>query len=240
LLSAAAHVCAAQGAGAKGRLKLELAAAQPAQFVGEPVDLTFTLTNVSDEVVKGSLCMGLGLYNPEVWYRAKGAEKFMLYVGNFPAAADYLCPPEELAPHAGKSQAGRLLYAVNPGSLVLREPGAYEFQARFKLNDGYGTTLESNVVSVEVRTPPDSEKGMLAQWSDPELLDFVQGNVGYATKSKREAGLRKAAKFLEEHEGSVYAAAARQGLLDYLEPRARAKRLTDEEQAIYERLLAQQ
>lgn len=228
------------GAGAKERLRLEAAAEKTALFVGEPVDLTFTLRNVSEEAVKGSFCMGLDLYNPEVWYRRAGEQKFMLYVGNFPAAADYACLPEQLGPRAGKSKTERVLYATNPAGLVLREPGAYEFRARFKLNDGYGSTLESNVLRVEVRAAPESEKGMLAEWSDPELLDFVQGNVGYVSKSKRDAGMHKAMKFLEDHGNSIYAGAARKGLLDYLTPRAEGQRLTDEEKVIYRRLSAEQ
>lgn len=236
----AAQVSAAQSADAKKHLKLEVAAAKATHFVGEPLDLTFTLRNVSGEVVKGNFCMGLDNYNPEVWYRRKSDEKFLLYVGNFTAASDYFCPPEELAPQSARSHAGRLLYAVNPGSLVLREAGIYEFKARFKLNDGQGTTLESDTLRVEVQPAPESDRALLAQWSDPELLDFVQGNVGHVSKSRRDAGMHKALKFLEDHGGSIYAEAARKGLLDYLAPRAKAERLTPEERYIYQRLGAGQ
>lgn len=216
------------------QLKLELAAAKAGHFVGEPLDLTFTLTNLSAGPQKGNFCMGLELYNPEVWYRREGQPKFLLFVGNFPAAADRFCHPEELPAQGRKSVGERLLYASNPAGLLLREPGTYEFQAKFKLNDAEGTTLESNVVSVEVRPAPDAEA--LASWNDPELLDFLQGNEGYVPEGKVKAGMGKAVGFLRGHGGSIYAAAARKGLLNYLTPRAEGKRLTPEEQALFEQL----
>ena len=217
-------------------LKLELSAARASYFVGEPLDLTFTLANLSQNPLRGSLCMGPELYNPEVWYRKAGQPKFLLFVGNFPAAADRYCHPEDLTPQGRKSVDERLLYATNPAGLLLREPGTYEFQARFKLNDAEGTTLESNVVSVGVRQAPESEGEALAVWSDPEMLDFLQGNEGYVSEGKLKAGMGKAVGFLRGHGGSIYAAAARKGLRKYLTPRAEGKRLTPEEQIIFEQL----
>jgi hypothetical protein len=213
-------------------------AAKASYFVGEPLDLTFTLRNVAANPVKGSFCMSLEHYNPEVWYRKQG-QNFLLFVGNFPAASDTFCAPEDVAPNGNKTLDERLLYASNPAGLLLREAGTYEFKARFKLNDGQGTALESNVVSVEVKPAPDSEGEALARWSDPEMLDFLQGNEGYVSERKTKAGMDKAVNFFRSHGGSIYAAAARKGLLKYLTPRAEGKRLTPEEQVIYERLSAE-
>jgi hypothetical protein len=96
LLLAAPAAPARQG-GADKQLKLEVSAAKPSYFVGESLELTFTLRNLGANPAKGSFCMGMELYNPEVWYRKDG-QQFMLFVGNFPAAADRFCQPEELTP----------------------------------------------------------------------------------------------------------------------------------------------
>lgn len=228
----------ADAAAAARRLKLEVSAGKSGYFVGEPLDLTFTLLNVAAAPATGNLCMGLELYNPEVWYR-KGGQNFLLFVGNFPAASDAFCAPEVVPVNGNKSHTERLLYVTNPAGFILREPGTYEFRARFKLNDGYGTTLESNVISVEVRPAPEAEREALERWSDPELLDFLQGNEGYAPDEKVRAGMNKAVNFMRGHGGSVYAAPAKKGLLKYLSARAEAGKLTPEEKVIFERLSAE-
>lgn len=89
---------------------------------------------------------------------------------------------------------------------------------------------------MEVKPAPDSEKEALAAWKDAELLDFLQGNDGYAPEEKIKAGMNKAVNFLQSHGGSIYVGTAKKGLLDYLTRRAERKRLTPEEQVIYERL----
>jgi hypothetical protein len=217
------------------RLSLVAAAEKSSYIVGEPVDLTFSLSNVSDKTVEGNFCFGVDHYNPEVWY-GKETQKPLLYVGNFPVAEDITCLPRELSPHASKSSSARLLYAVNPGWLILREPGVYEFQLKYKLSDGDGTKIVSNVVQIKVEAAPESEKEALRQWSDPELLDFVQGNAGFAPGAKVRDGFKKASTFYDAHGDSLYAKAARKGLLDYLTSRSRAQRLTTEEKVVFDRL----
>ena len=229
---------AAAAAAAGKQLKLEVSAGKSSYFTGEPLDLTFTLSNLAAAPATGNFCMGLELYNPEVWYR-KGGQNFMLFVGNFPAASDAFCPPEAVPGNGNKSHSEWLLYAKNPAGFMLREPGTYEFRARFKLNDGYGTTLESNVISVEVRPAPDAEREALESWSDPELLDFLQGNEGYAPDEKVKAGMNKAVNFMRGHGGSLYAVPAKKGLLKYLTARAETGKLTPEEKLIFERLSAE-
>jgi hypothetical protein len=68
------------------------------------------------------------------------------------------------------------------------------------------------------------------------MLDFLQGNEGYVSEKKLKAGMDKAVGFLRSHGGSVYASAARKGLLKYLTLRAEGKRLTPEEEVIFEQL----
>jgi len=237
LLLAATAASARRGVAEK-RLRLELSAPKAAYLVGEPLDLTFTLRNLSADPFKGSFCVGLEHYNPEVWYGKRG-RNFLLFVGNFPAAADTVCAPQELAPNGSRTLTERLLYASSPAGLLLRDAGTYELKARFKLNDAEGTSLESNVVGVEARPAPDSEAEALASWSDPEMLDFLQGNEGYVPETKVRAGMEKAVNFLRVHGGSVYAPAARTGLLKYLAPRAEGKRLTPGERVIFEQLGAE-
>lgn len=221
---------------------LILRADRESYFVGEPVDLTFTLRNTHRVKLRGRFELGFRLNNLKVNYR-RGEASPLLFVSTvvkYTCAVDITIPPTELPPGGSVAHTERLLYAADPGGPLLSEPGEYEFRATLYYQSESGETvpLESNAARVTVRAEPESEREALAAWRDAELLDFAQGNEGYVPEEKFGAGMSKAFDFVRSYGASVYAQAAKKALLDYLAPRAARKQLTPEEEIILERLNA--
>ena len=236
---------AAQAKEPEGRApRLSVTTDKGQYFVGEPVELILTLKNERGEKLNGTLKMGFELNNLRVRYGRLGQRPtpFVSTEVNANATSNVTVLPEDLPAGGSAVHRERLLYAASPSGLLLSEPGEYEFQATFYYQDEVGDTipLESNTAHVVVRAPPEAEGEALAAWNDAELLDFLQGNDGYVAEAKVKAGMRKAVNFIQGHGGSVYAAAARKGLLDYLTPRAEANKLTPEEKAVFESLSGEQ
>lgn len=219
-------------------LKFEMFADKQSYFLGEPVTLTFRLTNSTTESISAPNGLHLAMFynNPKVWYR-RGSQSFAPLVVNNAGLVNMVFPPEELLPGKSKLGADFLIYAASPPGPVLNEPGRHEFLARYVFRDTKEriTTLESNIVRIIVRELPKSELQAFNRWNDPELLDFLQGNVGFVPEEKVRSGALKAAAFLDEFSNTVYARTAHKVLLDYLESQG-PKRLSEKEQVVYERL----
>jgi hypothetical protein len=209
-------------------------------FVGEPVELNFTLVNNNNQPLRGYFDFGLEYKNPELWYQRSDQDapiRFISRLVDSVAAHDYISVPRIVEPGEKQSQTLRLLYVVRPSGLVLSTPGEYEFQAKLYYNTypPVGTTILEAKTRIAVHELPSGEESAFSRWNDPDLLDFLQGNAGLVEDSKFQAGKRKLMDFVRDNVGSVYAKTAKSGLLEHL--RKIKLVLTDEERQLYNQLL---
>jgi hypothetical protein len=207
-------------------------------IVGEPVIFQFSLKNKTKQVINGYFPLGFASNKPEVWYRKDNGE-FVQFISNDVAAGmryERILAPGELGPGESKSKIARLLYAIEPAGLVLKEPGEYEFQMKYYFEPfpvASPILLTAPTIRVRVHEVAPEEKEVFKQWNDPELLDFIQGNVSFVSDEKVQAGMVKAVNFMERYNNS-YTTTAKNALLEYLEKRG--VRRNEFEKEIYQRL----
>lgn len=208
-------------------------------FVGEPIEITFNLTNQSSKTIKGIFPLGFEYINPDVFYN-NNARGFIRYISRTISpgfAREYGFLPEKLLSGQSKSITETLIYSTHPGSLVLSAAGQYQFQAKYAyLPDGKGTKLESNIVTITVTELPSIYLKKLESWKDPILLSFLQGDYNYMSAQQVQEALSKARNFLQDSQNDdIYVPALTKGLLKYFDEHKEL--LTEEERQLHNQLL---
>jgi hypothetical protein len=186
---------------------IEIAAEKTTYFVGEPIYLSLTLSNDRDRPAKWDFYPGL-TGGVRIDYRKAGGklvkyypewlQRFLEGMGGGISA-----PP--VIPAYGKQEGTvKLFYDSAAKNFVLAEPGEYEFKAT--LATGEHQRLESQTVQVRVAEPSQEDRVALATLSDPELVQFVEGDINMSA-NPTQAGVvaEKAAVFLEKYPQSIYA-----------------------------------
>jgi hypothetical protein len=226
-----------QGATQGEHLTVELATDSNRHVVGQPVDLTYTLRNPTDEAVGCSRCVSVGCNNVEIWRQYEGGQptRFVSSRIHFVRAFNVYPGHGSLGPGESRAETEHLLFGSRSGGLVLAKPGEYKFWATCYVDSDkpapHKARLTSNVVSITVLRVPSEERSAFRAWSDPELLDFVQGNTDAVSLEETLAGMRKAARFVREHPQSRFREEARRGIA-----RNRVRELTRLEPNIVSRL----
>jgi hypothetical protein len=115
--------------------RFELLADKSTYCVAEPVDLTVTIYNDRDRLIKGDFDLGLMFKQLQMHYCKVGGE----FVRYFPrwlqiiGMGDFFTLPTEIGAHGKHESRERLFYNTYFKRFVLAEPGEYEFKATFQL-----------------------------------------------------------------------------------------------------------
>jgi hypothetical protein len=195
---------------------LEMSTDQLTCSVGEEINLDLRLVNSREKPVKWGVFPAL-TGGVEVYYRkvGEGFIKYnpdwlrLYYSGALGCGIGVGLPV--VASHDKQQGAARLFYNSAIKKFALDEQGEYEFRAVLHLKD---LKLEPPTLRVRVVEPPEEEQAALAALRDPELVQFVEGDISLTTAmlAEVESAAEKAAAFLNKYPRSIYAPAVERKL----------------------------
>jgi hypothetical protein len=213
-------------------------------FAYEPVVLNMIITNKGQQPIQGEFdCLNFNCKELMLFYRKRGGEFRRYYNLTIWMALgrDHLRLGKKptLAPGNQISTREMVLFDTLPGrneedKFVLDEPGEYEFKATFQyILEDPSKVVESNVLRLTVVNPPDEERAALALWKDKDLALVAQGDDSSA------GAISRLRLLLQKFPNSLYATAVRDSserLKSYLSQKAKEKKLTEDENALYKQL----
>jgi hypothetical protein len=173
-------------------LRLKVETPKDNLLVGEPVELTFTLTNGGGQevVLEGVFDYSAGylqVFSDSTGMTDKLTERKWEYI--FPSRHTTMFGSHKIRPGQSISHQAILLYDVKKKSYVLPQPGLYRIMAKFRFRiEGERKELVSNVLSIEVLEPQGNNAKALALWNDVEVFDAVQqfsGKLGTINRLKQ-------------------------------------------------------
>jgi hypothetical protein len=240
------------GLAALAKFVLDLDTDRTTYWVGEPVRVTLKVANPGDKGASGFF---------ELWgeetqiYLRRGDETFegVRSEGRWqlPKFIDKARLPATLKP--GQSEEFRDVVVMNARTrdLLLATPGDYEIKVRcWPLLPGLpepdrnapesarsGPVLESNAVRIRVEAPPSAQSASLTEYRRHNLALLVQSPMGYSNYDVDV--VRRATEFIEAHPHGPYSEHVRTALIPALRHRINKNKATSQEQALYERLLAE-
>jgi hypothetical protein len=208
--------------------RFELSVENTTFYVGQPVELTITLYNDRDEPIKGHFHLNL---KDVLIYHRKVGEEFIRYFPQWMQITnmgDIISLPIVIPAHGKVENKGRYLYNTYYQRFIMAEPGEHELKAVFASARSESRLKESNIVRVTVVDPPEREKEALAALRDPELAQFIEGDlrIGLVEDEKVEVGAEKAVVFMKQHPHSMYAPMVKEQLKRVLTEAAGKGKLT--------------
>lgn len=173
-------------------LRLEVKVRKDKLLLGEPIELTFTVTNEGSQevVLQGVFDYSAGylqIFLNSTGTTNEGIEHKWEYIPPFRYATIH--GSIKLEPEKSLSQRVILLYSHVKLSYVLSQLGLYRIMAKYRFRiEGERKELISNVLSIEVLKPQGNNARALALWKDVEVFDAVQqysGTIGAINRLKQ-------------------------------------------------------
>jgi hypothetical protein len=214
---------------------LTLAADRSSYYVGEPLSLEISVTNVGDKPVRGCFMIDPATHKAEVYYRSPGSDLSRLKYLDL--QHDYVESLRTLKP--GEEEKVSVVVGFDPAqqTLILEKPGEYEFQVVYRdIPKEPNGVLRSNVVRVQVSDVPEAEREAFTSYSrDLAMLAQFDPRRSYAGPE----AIKTAVDFLDRFPNSPYSGHLRHGLERALKDRVALNRATKEERALYQQLQAE-
>jgi hypothetical protein len=197
-------------------------------IVGEPVGFRFMGRNKSDSIFRGPLSIHPLHSSTRVQMTRDGAPIRVLKLN--PAA-----PYEEnsiirtLAPGQPFTEEGAFVFDYGSGSLILDEPGGYEFKATYCDRPGDpNAMLESNATRVEVEPPPDRYRDAFEAYKRLDTASLVTWPPHAVDLTDEE--ILAAFAFLEQFPDSPWTRYVRRSLVPTVGRRVLHKKAPPEEE----------
>lgn len=216
-------------------------------FLNEPVQITMTLENVTDEPIRGYFVLIAGSSHTELWYR-HGTTAFSALScrpwnrrdgpGRLVGWLNVAVRPRVLATHSQVTATTLLSLDETSGKTVLAEPGPYEFKVVYRdLFNDPKAVVSSNVVRVVVKEPGPLEAEAAREYADARIASLVQDEPDSDLVAPDSIDV--AARFLRDHPESLYAKHVSQALLRHLGESVRGNQATPAHLELYKELAAQ-
>jgi len=224
-------------------VKLTLTTDRDSYYPGEPFSIRVVATNMSDQPVEGYFTFSTVTGDAELLHAGPGSvlhpiSGLIHHTEQGPLRSRG--GREILQP--GKSSAGTLVVSVtdpwkrppNVGDAILNGIGTHSFKFRYADTREPNGVLESEVIRVEVVSPPEEEAAAAAAYTPSfgyiAQLDWGEGFLSLPVQAAAE-------EFIRNFPNSRYTPRLKSGLRNWLEYRRRADDWTnDEEKARLDRL----
>jgi len=219
-------------------LRVSLVMEKSTFVVGEPVDLSIQVENVSEPgngPVPLNLGCGLGGEHCEMQlhYRHEEESQFRRYESpsQLNPGIEYLVVPDQLAAGETRTVHSTVLFDGPAGRFLLDEPGLYEFRASLSIPGRPVISADSRVVEVHVRPIPDSERDAYLAYDSPRIAEILVSGWYFPEESVREA-----VTLVERFPESRYSAIVRPKLIQVLEGRVTAGTASEFERLSLQRI----
>jgi len=215
---------------------ISLGSDRSAYYIGEPVRLTLTITNVSDENMSGHFRLGPQNKRMAIYYRVIGERFQQLPRRQINTTRDVVVSPMRLGPNEERKSEALVLLDGTSTRFLLDQAGNYEFYAEGQPWRAQPTdVVRSGTIQVRIEPPPDRDKEAYAEYIEKALARVVEGLILPSDYVSTE----DAAAFLDRYPSSAYSQHVRKGLVQILRYRVVNNRAKPEEKALYQRLRAE-
>jgi hypothetical protein len=251
LVLLAVTMCARAAVGAKEDhdVVLSLSPERSDYYIGEPLRLSLTVKNESDQDLYGFF----GLWPPDeritILYR-RGGEPLRALGRAKPDSSsekvlnemDVVKLPAKISPR--QERRSEMQVVLDPATLqvVLGAAGDYEFVVECRLwssasVNGDAGVVRSDVAHVHVSTPRNEDQEVLSEFLAKDLARLVE--AWPFPPALESTSIANAAAFLDRHPRGPYSEKVREALLRGLRHRVLRRQASERDKALYERMRAE-